>query len=176
VVAKSVYATFAVEWIAERYRPKVVVLERQLLDVVASWLEVDIQIGDLERGDAAQRMSAVLNVPPPMPAAEHHQRVAWCVGFLSTAMRRTASRHPEWLRVTHEQLIDDPIQEFSQLFSTLGLRWTKTAEAFIIESDRPGRGFEVSRVRSQLKDSWRRRLTAAQADDVKAVLASFPSS
>jgi hypothetical protein len=96
-------------------------------------------------------------------------------GFLSVAMKHAASRHPDWLRVTHEQLIADPVREFSRLFNELDLRWTQEAEALIMDSDRPGRGFETLRVRSELKDSWRRRLTSAHAADVEAVLASFPS-
>lgn len=175
VVAKSVYSTFTVEWIAHHYLPKVVVLERQLLNVVGSWLELDIQVGDLDRGVAAARMSSVLDVPPPMPEAEHHLRVAWCVGFLSAAMKHTASRHSDWLRLSHEQLIANPLQEFSGLFTALGLRWTAQAERRVIESNRPGRGYELSRVRSELPQAWRRRLSTAQAADVTAVLAAFPA-
>lgn len=173
MVVKSVYATFTVEWIAERYAPKVVVMERNLVNVVASWLALDIRIGDLERSDAIGRLSDELQLPPHNPEAPRHERVAWCVAFLSVAMKHTVARHPDWLTVSHHRLVSEPEQEFSRIFASLALPWTDEASRRIIASNHRGRGYETARVRSELSQAWRHRISLARAAEVQAVFSRF---
>lgn len=175
VVAKSVYAALSVEWIASQYHPRVVVVERDPLNVVGSCLDLGIPFGDLDRNRVIAELSEAIAIPQPNPTAAPHLRTAWCVAFLMTVMRLNAARHPEWLVVDHGELIVDPEHEFPHLFTALGLIWTPAAKSYLAASNRPGSGYKRRRIRSDLPEAWRRRLTPSQAAEIRAVLERFPS-
>jgi hypothetical protein len=115
-----------------------------------------------------------MGAPPPMPSAPHHKRVAWCVAFLGTVIRIEADHHPDWLVANHGRLIANPDFEFPRLFAALNLEWTAEAGTYLDKSNRPGTGYDRQRVRSELGDAWRRRLTTLQTLEIRAVLEQFP--
>ena len=174
VVIKTVYAAFSCEWLADVYHPKVVQIERDPLNVVASWVDLNVPFGDFDRSPAIRSLSIAADLPAPTPDAPHHQRVAWCVGYLGTVMDRTALKHPDWLRIHHADLIASPQDRFMTLFRDLGLEWTSAVEAHLVSSNRPGTGYVRHRVRSELPDAWRKRLTSTQVEEIQGVLAEFP--
>jgi Sulfotransferase family len=174
VVAKSVYATFTLEWIAARYSPRVVVVRRDPLNVVASWLHVGIQIGDLECGDAAVRHLTAGDLPPARPTGSAHERVAWSVGFLTTMLGRLVDRHPDWIVVDHAQLSAAPLVTFNELRESLGLVRSAWTTAYIEASNQPGRAYDTRRIGSELPNAWRRRLSPVQERIVRKVLQEFP--
>ena len=98
------------------------------------------------------------------------------IGVLSTALEAAASRNPQWLVRTHEQLCSDPGQEFKKLYADLGLTWSEAVEGFLVGNDRPGEGFLTQRVAAELPDNWKRRLTSHQVAVMRRVLSQFPLS
>jgi hypothetical protein len=172
-VVKSVFVTFSVEWVVARYRPRVVLVDRNPLDVISSWLEVGIPIGDLDSRAGVGEMAEDLGVPQPEPQAPLHQRVAWCVGLLTVALRRTAARHPDWIGVSHGELGRAPEREFEALYDELGMPWSDAVRAGLDASDNPGSGYQTRRVRAELVDVWRQRLSHDQERDIRAVIEGF---
>ena len=75
---------------------------------------------------------------------------------------------------THEQLCREPAQEFRRLYAELGLAWNEEVEAYVVENDRPGKGFRTRRVAADLPGDWKKRLTQHQIDEMQRVLARFP--
>jgi hypothetical protein len=51
---------------------------------------------------------------------------------------------------------------------------TPATERFVMEHDRPGTGFTVSRLAAEQPGKWRRRLSAEDVRRVADVLAQFP--
>jgi hypothetical protein len=186
-IVKSVLCHFSLEWIAQRFEPRVVVMQRNPLNVVSSWHELDVHAYDLHlRADIRERFAEPMGVPPP-PAADGSRlaTIAWWVGFLNAVLASSLERHPEWMLLTHERLIQDSVAEFHALYRDLGLAWTSETQSFLTESgyNRPtfrrsdwvddGRaGREVSQAQG---GRWRDRLSAEQVDEVRAVLEAFPN-
>jgi hypothetical protein len=183
VVVKTVVGGFALEWIAARYRPAVVVTRRNLLSVISSWLELGFTpyLGDsrvrLEENATVRREYLdPYGLQPPSPDASRLETVAWFVGLLAMGVQRAIERNPDWIVVSHEDLCVDPVDKFQRLFERVGLEWTDAARGFLIRSDRPGTGTDTNRVTSQQIDKWRRVLSPRDVEVARAILGRFPLS
>ena len=176
VVVKTVHAPLALEWVATRFEPAVVVVLRHPLNVIASLLELGLPDRDrgLDRDPVIrQRLLEPLGIRAPSGNEPDAWRTAWQVGLLTTALEGAATRNPEWAVVTHEDLCVEPDRAFQALCERLGLPWSDEIGRHLAESDRPGTGFSTNRVRSDEPDRWRRRLTAEQIEQAARALREF---
>jgi hypothetical protein len=176
IVAKSIHAQFAIEWIADEFDTDVLFLLRHPASVLASWMELnlkDSRYSTLEhRDDIKARYVEPWNLPLPGP--DPIERMSWMIGLLMAAIEDTSARHPEWHIRTHEQLCADPPGEFHRLYEDLALPWGDATEEFLDAHNAPGSGFMVKRVASELTDSWQRRLDDEQLATLRRVLSWFP--
>ncbi len=180
VVVKSVYAPLALEWIADQFGPQIVVVIRHPLNVISSWRA----LGWLERagadmldeldprakGDLAQ----TFGVPEPNREASALTRAAWLAGAAPSSLAATAARHPAWNVAFHESLCERPQDRLSRLACALGFRWTDDVGRQVDAMNRPGEGFDIRRVASELPQIWRHRLTTEEAEEALVVLRRFP--
>jgi hypothetical protein len=176
IVVKSVYAPLAAEWIASRVDAQVVVVERDLRNVLSSWVALGWADADEPAaGDPAlQEALRARHDLPPRPEGGALARLAWFLALLELELEDTVRAHPEWHVVRHEDVASHPAARFPELAARLGLRWGHAAAAALAASDRPGSGYAIEREAASLPDVWRSRLTAAQAAEIAAVLAAFP--
>ncbi|MGD0391968.1 MAG: sulfotransferase [Acidimicrobiales bacterium] len=176
IVAKSIHAQLAIEWIASQFDVDVVLLLRHPANVLASWMEInlkDSRYSTLEnRPDIRARYVEPWGVRLPGP--DPVERMSWMIALLLAAIEDASTRHPDWHVRTHEQLCADPAVEFRRLSADLGLVWGEDAEDFLVQHNTPGSGFAVKRVASELPDSWRRRLDDEQVTTLRRVLGWFP--
>jgi hypothetical protein len=172
---KSVHASLAVEWIVPRWQPKVVVVLRDPLNVVASHRTLGWGASGLDTHPLLHHGVARLPwVPPVEPDATPLERLAWQIGLFITALETAVHRNPDWLVVSHEELCADPPGGFTSLCAALGVPWTQEAADFLAASDRPGKGLETRRVAAEQPTNWTRQLTLDQVEEVTAVLCAFP--
>jgi hypothetical protein len=179
VMVKSVHAQFALDWLTSLFDIDVLVVSRHPAEILASWIEVDLQEGEslisapLESRDEVQkRYLDRWGVPQPGP--DRVERMCWRIGLLQAALEEQAGRHPEWHHRTHEQLCSDPEREFRHLYQELGLAWTQRTDWYLEEKNTPGTGFVAKRVASELPGAWRQRLDGGQVDVLRKTLALFP--
>jgi hypothetical protein len=176
IVAKSIHAQLAIEWIAGQFDIDVVLLLRHPANVLASWMEINLKdshYSTLEHHpDIRARYVEPWGVPPPGP--DPVERMSWMIALLLAAIEDVSTRHPDWPIRTHEQLCADPAGEFRRLSADVGLVWGERAEDFLVQHNTPGSGFAVKRVASELPDSWRRRLDDHQVATLRRVLGWFP--
>ncbi len=174
-VVKSIYATFSVDWLVARYQPRVVAIQRNPLNVVSSWRQLDMPLFDLlERPAIRAHCRDCWGVDASPGDLSPLGRIAWAVGLLSGVLGDAAERHPEWLFLTHEDLCTDPVARFRAVFDRVGLAWSPEVEEFLTGSNRPGEGFAEVRVASEQPDRWRTRLSDAEVEEVGEVLRLFP--
>lgn len=173
LVVKSVHAARAVEWLADRFNPAVVVVERHPFGVISSWRKLGWD-DFLDNDRAALRHSAtVLGVAPPPSGAPWLERAAWHYGLLTAYFERARRRHPEWLVVRHEVLCAGPEPGFRHLCARLGLTFTGETARFLAASNRPGDGYSTNRLWREQVDGGRRRLTPTEQALVLATLDAF---
>ncbi|MGH9039619.1 MAG: sulfotransferase [Acidimicrobiia bacterium] len=172
VVVKSIFCARSLEWLAERFEPAVVVVERHPFAVIGSWAELGWN-GFLDADPAAvAECRAAFGVEAPRIDASWVERAAWHFGFLSALLSQARDRHPEWQVVSHESLCAAPEPEFEELCLHLGLRFGAGARRFLLASNRPGTGYSTNRVWADQLDR-RGRLDADDQQRVRDVLARF---
>jgi hypothetical protein len=171
IMVKSVHAPLALDWVTARFRPRVLVVFRHPLNVIASWMEFGWGGHYLDMNPKVrERFADRWGFPELGPDRRPIQAVTWEVALFTSVLHEEIDRHPEWQAVSHEALCTDLVGEFRRLFADLDLTWTGKAERFIRESNRAGRGYETARVAVEQPDRWRRRLTREQVREIWALL------
>jgi Sulfotransferase family len=175
-VVKSIYVMFALDWIIDRYNPQIVLIQRNPLNVVSSWMQLGISSFDLSsRPELQERHVSRIGVGPPAPDAPPLDLAAWSVGLLTTVLAEAHAQHPEWPLYVHEDLCERSQDKIRRIYDDLGLTWTEASTRFLQESDRPGEGLRPVRVTSEQPDRWKQRLTSEQATRIQEILSRFPS-
>lgn len=190
VIVKSVNSAFALDWIADRYHPKIVVLRRNPLNVVSSWVVLQMSTDRFIGNDPRVQRAYLrpLGLSAPGAGSSSVTLVAYNVGLLTKALRDAAAAHPEWIVVSHDELCVDPMPQFKELTERLGLRWTPAIEDYLHKSDDPAftvhggspkvhpnavtATTDASR-RDQQATQFKRRLTPEQTAEARAVLEAF---
>jgi len=166
MVLKTVHGGFAVDWLSARYAPRVVLIERHPLNVVASWMQHRFEVGDLATRERVRTQYVEpLALPRWDPMAPRILQVAWAVGVLMSGLRRQARSRPEWVVVSHEELCVDSSVRLRGVAARLDLEWSPGAERRLRESNAPGSGAEIKRVARALPSKWR----DSAAGDMQAV-------
>lgn len=176
VVVKSIYAPFYAEWLVRNYDPKVIVIQRNPLNVISSWIDLGVHGFDLlDRPVIRERYLRKLDLPTGWEQGSPLQQTAVWVGLITWALAEHLKDHPEWLLVTHETLCVDPHIRIREVCERAGLTYGDDIDRFLRESDRPGTGFSNVRVTRDQPNRWRGRLTDTQVEDIEAVLSRFPT-
>jgi hypothetical protein len=190
VVVKSVNSVFSLDWIVERYAPKVLVLRRNPLNVVSSWLVlrqgVDHCLGEDPR--VHETYLQPLGLVSPNGQASALTTAAWNVGLLTRAIKESADKHPEWIVASFDEICEAPVEHFRKLTGELGLTWTPAMDDYLLRSDDPGftahhgsasqhpnavTATTAESRRKQQGTQYKRRLTPEQVAEVRAVLDRF---
>ena len=172
-VVKSVYVPLALEWLAQRYEPRVLVIRRHPLDVLAS--QVKLGWGGDRVDDRGVRPHVERWNSPGWPAdADQFLKQVWLVGFTLSAYDEIVDAHPEFHVIDHEQLCTDPLAEFKSLVGEMGLTWSTECEDYLAASNRPGDDAQTNRVAADQAGKWRRILSGEQAQRARELLAQFP--
>lgn len=176
VIVKSVRSELAMEWLVEQFRPRVLLVERNPLNVLASWIELEYVRDHRESAAVAVHAQQRWGIEPPATSEPRLVHQAFEYGVLACALRDAAAGHDDWTTVHHEHLCVDPVVQFRALAETLGLAWNDAATAFLTESDREGTGYQTNRRATDQPDRWRDRLDDDQVATIRATLERFPAS
>jgi hypothetical protein len=174
VVVKSVQSALALDWIVDRFSPRVLLIERNPFNVLASWSELGYVRNPRESAAIAAFARTRWQIDAPDDAAPHLAHQAFLFGVLTSALLESAAAHPEWVRTHHEDLCIDTVPRFRALAADVGLVWGDAAEQFVTESDREGTPYRTQRRTEDQPDRWRERLDAEQVATIRATLAHFP--
>jgi hypothetical protein len=176
VVVKTIYASFSLEWLVARYRPRVIAMQRNPLNVVSSWRELQIPLFDLAtRPIIRSRYIDPLGIEPPSAQASEVARIAWHVGLLTHVIAQALEGHPDWCFVTHEDLCQDPATTIRSICEQVGLTWTDEVDRFLSENNRRGEGLTPVRIAAEEPTRWRERLSAQDVGEIEEVLHAFPT-
>lgn len=190
VVVKTVNAMFSLDWIAERYAPSVLILRRNPLNIVSSWLVLGMWVDRpiSQHPAISEQYLKPLGLSAPDAAATPVRIAAWNVGLLTLALKLAAARHPRWMVESFDELSAEPELGFRSMSARLGLGWSSEMEQYLRKSDQPG--FTVhhgtarlhpnvvtatlpGRRREQQATQFTRRLSPAEVAEARAVLAEF---
>ncbi len=177
-IVKSVQAPLALEWIVERHSPRVVLVRRHPLAIVASRLQFGkMFLPDRQPpvdGRCVDELVRRWSAPARPERGKPFEDLVWLVGFTVSAYDEVAAAHEEFRVVEHEELCASPEERFHDLVTALGLVWTDACDAYLRHSNAEGAGFTTNRLASTQARTWEGRLTDGQLSTARAVLAGFP--
>ncbi len=175
LVVKSVHAILSLPWIERYFDPKIVVILRNPLNVIASYLRMGIKDslrnifiqGSLARDYLSEHRDVI-------QADENAVRqMAAQIGGIYKVIEEQLKEHPRWVVVRHEDLCRDPIGTYRRLYQHLDLEWTQRVVDVIQASNRPGQGFITQRVAQAEIDKWRSELAPSQVREVQEIIRAF---
>jgi hypothetical protein len=173
LVVKSVHSAFALDFLTSRWPMEVVIVFRNPLNAIASWLEMGFQPRHFEDDDRI-RAGVIERLGLPGPNGNDHVTgVAYTYMVLTLSLRAAAAANPQWHTVVHEDLCANPVLGFAQLFEELRLPFSGPVANWVRSSDREGSAFETNRVASEQANRWRRRLSPEQVRKILAMAESF---
>lgn len=172
VVAKSVRAEFTAEWIADRFKPTVLLVERSPMNVLASWIDLAYAHSTREFSAYAEQARMRWGIRPPEDP-ELLDRQVFTYAVMALALRESAEAK-NWIRVEHEYLCIDSSPRFQSLAAQLNLGWSESAERFIEDSNRSGEGYQTTRHTADQPESWRTRLDNNAVEQILQGLSRFP--
>ena len=178
---KDPIALMSAEWLAERFDMQTVVMIRHPAAFASSikrlswrfdfqnWRDQPLLQRDLI-GPYEDQIRAF--------AEREHDLIDQAIlmwNVLHHVIRGYEERHPEWSFVRHEDLSEEPLKGFRQLFEKLDLAWDQFAEEAIIRSSTDETRKEVPTYlhRTVRRDSraarwtWTRRLSPEEQDRVR---------
>ena len=175
IIVKSVHASLSIPWIEKYFKPQIVVMLRNPLNIIASYLSLrmaeSIRNIFIQKELIQDHLTEFMDIV--YSAKNRVQQIAVQIGAIYKVLENQIAQHPEWIVIKHETLCEDPLEEFKQLYHELDLNWTTETENFIKASNKEGKGFSRNRVAKNEIDKWKRKLTSEQIKDINRCIASF---
>ena len=184
VLVKTVYALFALDWLVERYRPRrVVAVRRDPLAVGASLYRLGTGPDRFDKLRRAyehpvnrRRFVDPLGLPPLPARLDVPESSAWWAAFTSAVMSETASQHPDWITLGHDDVVRDPAANLAGVVRELGGARLPDLERYLARSRRPGKGYSTRRSGAGRADGWRASLSPDEQRRMRRVIERFGGS
>lgn len=168
MVIKSVHCLLSLGWIEQCFQPKILIVKRNPLNLLASYLKM--RLPDSNRNIFHQKKLVADYFSSIAPEAINLsrngtpiQQMAVQIAAFHYFLERVHLEHPNWLLVSHESICKDPLSSFRKIYAELNLKWCQQVSAFIRETNSPGKGFSIKRVTKNELNKWKSILTAEQA-------------
>lgn len=175
VAVKDVASVMAVEWLAHRYGPKVVLIVRHPGAVILSELRQGTPAGQSLAAILTQKQVIEYHLKPYVGILKEAKSEIEQLAAVWAARHRVVAdglqRHPEWLVVCYENLCADPVGQFRELFAALDLRWSRAMETYVNRhSTVAGEGaYSIQRVSNRQIDEWRGRMADRDVAQVQEI-------
>jgi hypothetical protein len=178
VVVKSAYCAFSLEWIAERFRPAMVLVRRNPLNLVASWLQMGWHVRPDLYGQESEIVRAIVNPMglPDKPGGSEVTLLSWWIALQLEVQERVAARHPEWTLLSHDEACRDPLEAFAAVTRRLGRGDVDRLAQYLAQANQAGSGFQTRRVTADQPANWKSFLSAEHVAEARTVFGSFPAS
>lgn len=190
-LVKDPIALMSAEWLAERFDMQVVVMIRHPAAFAGSLVRLDWPRFDFRnwadqglflRDLAGRYEEAIRSFDPDRQDLLDEAVLMWNV--IHDVISGYRDRHPDWAFVRHEDLAEEPVKGFRELFERLDLTWDHTAERIIIRSSSDESRKEVPAYlhRTVRRDSraarwtWARRLWPEEVERIRVGTADVASA
>lgn len=168
VIVKSVHSGLAAGFITALADPIVILVRRNPLNGVASWLEMGWRHQRLGKSvDQERVVGEMVGAAPPSDDAALDRLHAWSYSALTRALDLEAERAATWVVVQHEELCRDPLNRFAELFERVGLPWSDEVKRTLEERNDRATGYMTKRVAAEEPERWRERLDSDQEEMIR---------
>ncbi|MFW2513786.1 sulfotransferase [Demequina sp. SO4-13] len=178
---KDPLAFFAAEWLAARHDALVVMMVRHPAGMISSYLKLgwpDEVDSLLRQPGLRDRFTGPLDKEIARHRANPDDRLGSLIlqwQIFAQAALMLHEEHPDWLYLSHENVCNEPIPQFTGLFDYLGLDWTERiarkvkADSTATQVDpTQHRQHALQRDSRAVAGAWRQRLDPHDADRIEA--------
>lgn len=177
-IVKSVHTGLTLSFISRRLHPEILIVLRHPASVVSSCLK--LRLPDANREVFRQEELVEAHLRPFLREIERVKdpvaQMALQTAIFHYVWEQEAKENPHWKFITHESLCKNPSVTFQSLYQELELEWTPAADQFLLDHNRPGNGFKISRESDTLIEKWKQTLTPQQIDSVRQGYRTLPVS
>ncbi|MFV0633111.1 sulfotransferase family protein [Demequina sp.] len=178
---KDPLAFFAAEWLAARHDALVVMMVRHPAGMISSYVKLEwpCEVDSLLRQEGlSDRFTAPLTDQIDAWRADPEDRLGGLIlqwSIFAHAALALREEHPDWLYMSHENVCEDPVPQFTALYEYLGLRWTPALERKVIEDSTAAQvdptrhtQHQLQRDSKALAGAWKSRLSADDRARIEA--------
>ena len=178
ILIKSVYSILNTRWIYETFSPKIVILLRNPFSVAHSihrkWPDARLKNLLVQKRLMQDYLEPYRSLMERARAP--YEILAARIGACYKAILSDAESNPSWVVITHEKLCRDPMNEFRELYSRLGLRWSHNIGLLIQCKNRPKTSDRIAhtdRISSKEIDKWKNLLAPAEIKQIRGFYRPF---
>jgi hypothetical protein len=179
-LVKDPIALFSSEWLAETFDMRVLVMIRHPAAFAASirrrgwrhrfadFLEQPLLMRDL----LGPYEAAIVAASERPPAILDEAILLWNILYGTVA--RLQERQPAWAFARHEDVAEEPVARFRELYAQLGLGWSDAVEQLVrdtSDASNPAETVRVDAIRRNSAEqarSWRAQLSADEVARIRA--------
>jgi len=179
VVIKEVAPLLLLEWVYKRYQPEVLFVLRHPCAVALSErnksTSVERPIKEmLKQPDLVEdHLKSYITVMEKAKTPFEVYGALW--GARNRVIMDLVPKYPEWKILFYEDLCENPIQRFQELFDNFNLTWTDKVQKYINRTTtekKPGT-FSTFRVTKNQTDKWKREMTSSEIEQVRTFVEPF---
>lgn len=180
IVIKEIATFMSLEWVYQRFNPSVLVVLRHPCGVALSNRDRNAHREEQQRLRLLRKNSELVDthLAPYLSTIEKAQTplevssAIWAIR--NKVFANTYNQYP-WQMLYYEDLCQRPQETFRSLFDKFELPWNQSIEQFIdYKTNRVEPGtFSTGRITHRQIDKWKRRLTPAEIDQVRRIVAPF---
>ena len=174
VIVKSVHSVLSIDWLMNTFNIRLVVLVRHPANVIASYLKMNMSDADREVKVPEIGQNHIKEYIMERNLRDDKLgRMAIQVCSFYKYIELMTNKHSQIKLIKHEDLCQDPVGKFKDLFSYLNLNWSKKVEDFLNEKNRLGDGYKISRIASKEADKYKKNLSLEQIKKIEEICLNF---
>lgn len=179
IVIKDIATFMSLEWVYIKYRPLILILMRHPCAVALS-----------ERNQNTPYKNAIKFLINQSNLTEDHLKdyvyvmesakkpleiysAVW--GARIKILANLIGRYPEWKIIHYENICDDPLNSFYEIFCQYDLKWSQNIKNFIIKTttkELPGL-YSISKLSNKQIYKWKEDMSTNEIDQVRNIVERF---
>jgi len=175
-LVKTVHATLNIPFLMHQFDFEPLIIFRHPAAIIASQLKLKLTDSDQDvfkniklREDFLQPFLKKMDTEKtPL------ERMGMQVGIFHFVISKFIKQY-NYNFILHEDLCENPIAEFQQLFKNFNLKWETKIENFIDSNNKSGEGFDYQRISKNEKDKWKKDWSKEQLEEIKRGYSIFPN-
>ena len=179
VVITEVASLMLLEWVYKRYNPEILFVLRHPCAIALSERNKSTPLERPIKEILKQPELMKDHLGPYLTIMEKAKKPFEIYGTLWAARNRVIAdlipKYPEWRTVFYEDLCNDPVGHFHELFSNFNLKWTEKVQKYVNQStteEKPGK-YSTYRITKNQIGKWKKEMTRDEIDQVRSFVEPF---
>lgn len=165
---KSVHALLAFEFLDHHFDFIPIITNRHPLNVFSSYVSMKLPDANRKLYKKKQLLRR-LDIDHSISSNYSNEfQSGFQMGVFQQYISEITDKYNHIIEINYENFIEDPIENYKELFNQLDLDFNSNDKNFILSKFKDGKGYTTSRIPSKQKEIWKSRLNTRQIDEFLA--------